>query len=716
MSVWIAVALLAVPTFVLYWGALDVPFISDDTGAIVTNASIHQLWPLLGTSEQPGPLRPPVAFPTAGRPLVNLSFALNYYFGGLAPTGYHAVNALLHFCSALFLGGIVKRTLRLPYFAGRFDSAADWLALAVALLWALHPLQTEAVIYATQRTELMMAFFYLATLYCSLRYWLAGTVNPRLRTLWPVLAVLASLCGMASKEVMVSAPLLVLLYERTFIAGSLAGALRRSWPLYVGLAFSWLLLLGLNISGPRGDTAGFGEGPSLFTWWLTQSQVLWMYLKLIVWPHPMLIHYELPYLTTLGETWMYVVPILLTGGVTLVLLWRNDPVGYLLTWVFVILSPTTLVPIPTEVAAERRMYLPLAAFAVLLVVSGFRLVQSISGRLENSGKSPVHTKLPSVLTLFAAGLMALGFGLVSFHRLRAYDDPIGLWSDVVRFQPDNSLAHSQLGGLLADAGRQGEAIDELKAAVLLKQDNFHALCSLGQALTDAGQLPEAIDMLNRAVANDPNSPLAHNNLGVALTHAGRFSEAIGQLERAVQIKPDYGKARSNLGAALAALGKTPDAISQFRLALQYNPDEANAHHSLGMLLAMSGEKAEGASHLQSAIRLRPEFADAHTALGQVFQQTGRLPEAIEQYEAAQRLQPDSWQSHANLAQALVLADRSKDVARAAEKAIEVARRGGDEAGAQQVEEWLKHYQTELRRTAEAASSGSTQAQEPARTP
>ena len=200
--------------------------------------------------------------------------------------------------------------------------SANWLASPVSFLWALHPLQTETVIYATQRTELLMAFFYLATIYCSLRYWLAQ--NHRRRTTWLALATFASFAGMASKEVMVSAPLIVLLYERTFIAGSLAAALRRSWPVYVGLASSWLLLLLLAVSSPHGQSAGFGLSVAAPAWWLTQTQVLLLYLRLFIWPWPLSIHYHFPYLTTFAESWMYVVPVALLAGVTFVLLWPKQ--------------------------------------------------------------------------------------------------------------------------------------------------------------------------------------------------------------------------------------------------------------------------------------------------------------------------------------------------------------------------------------------------------
>src|SRR4051812_28223359 len=229
---WFVVAVLAISIALVYGRALDAPLFFDDHPAITKNTSIRSLWPLIGTEEHRGPLNSGRELPTSARPLVNYSFALNYHFGGLNPRGYHVINVAIHFLSALLLFAIVRKTLRLTYFGGRFDSVAGWLALSAALLWSLHPLNTDAVIYATQRTELMMACFYLATLYCSLRYWSANTQPTR--SAWLTLAVFASLAGMLSKEVMVSAPLVVLLYDRTFIAGTFPNSLRRSWPLYLG--------------------------------------------------------------------------------------------------------------------------------------------------------------------------------------------------------------------------------------------------------------------------------------------------------------------------------------------------------------------------------------------------------------------------------------------------------------------------------------------------
>ena len=329
----------------------------------------------------------------------------------------------------------------------------------------MHPLVTETVVYVTQRTELMVAFFYLATLYCSLRYWtvlpllpeeghqsilplplgegrgegaLANQYYHRNRTTWLLLAVLGCLAGMASKEVMVSAPLMVLLFERTFVAGSLKTALRRSWPLYAGISVTWILLLVICLGAPHGDSAGFGLGVDAYVWWLTQAKVFWMYMKLAIWPSPLLIHYQLPYLTTLADAWMYVVPLLIVGIIVLILLWRNRPIGFLGAWVFAILAPTFAVPIVLEMAAERRMYLPLVALVVPVVVGGYLVVQWLQKRWTSARSLFFGFNFARLASTSLVILLALTFGLVSAKRLAAYSDEMTLWRRCCSTSPTTS--------------------------------------------------------------------------------------------------------------------------------------------------------------------------------------------------------------------------------------------------------------------------------------
>lgn len=586
-GVWVAATVLGIAIALVYGRSLGAPFIFDDVDGIENNDSIRSLSPLVGTAGAHGPLNPPANLPSSGRPLVNLSLAVNYHWSRLDPRSYHAFNLLVHFLAALVLWAIVRRALLLPYFAGRFEASASWLALLVALMWSLHPLQTEAVAYVTQRSELMVGLSFLATLYCSMRYW-SSLPRSRSRAIWLTLAIVASLAGMACKEVMVTAPVMVLLFDRTFVSGSLGKAIHRSWPLYVGLSLTWLLLLALNIDSPRGKSAGFGLGPPLGTWWMTQSQILLMYLKLVVWPWPLLIHYRLPYLESFPQAGMYLIPVLLLVATTLVLLWRNHPVGYLLSWLLFILAPTSIVPIVSEIAAERRMYLPLASLVVLFVVGGWSLLRR---RLQvSAAKSPG----PRMAAFVPVAVIVLLFGLISADRIRAYQDPTILWRDVIKHQPQNALAHGNLGSLYAKSGRLAEGIEELRTAVSLDPEDHTALTNLGQALTDTGKLDEALEKLAAAVAQQPDDPLALNNLGVALIRAGRFQEAIAPLERSVKLRPSFAMAHNSLGGALAGVGRNAEAIEQFRAALGIDPALTMASANLSALMSANASQREQA--------------------------------------------------------------------------------------------------------------------------
>ena len=712
---WFVAAVLAASLFVVYSRAFNAPLIFDDESSITENTSIHSLWPLFGTTDQPGPLRSIPELPTAGRPLVNLSFAINYHFGGTDPLGYHIVNLILHFLSALLLWEIVRRTLLLPRFKNQFDAAAGWLALAVALLWALHPLQTEAVIYITQRTELMVAIFLFATLYCSLRYWSflplplgegrgegaftsdglsnrqppAPSLHPPRS--WLLLATLACACGMASKEIMVAAPLIVLLFDRAFVSGSISAALRRSKPLYAALATTWLVLLAVNLSAPRSQSAGFHLGLSLPSWWATQCQVLLVYLKLAVWPAPLLLHYELPYLTNFGDASMYVLPVVALAVIALALLWRNSPAGFLLVAAAMVLAPTSIVPLPTEMAAERRMYLPLASLASLFVVGAYLFIKKCFEPAPNSRQPAEAINLGSLFGIVCGLLIAVVFAVTSAARLQTYNDPLQLWQEVVAHQPNNYLAHYNLGLILNHAGREQESFAELQASVAANPNSANARSAFGFALMNAGRIPEAIDSLKAALALEPNHVGALNNMGRALNMTEQNAEAISYLKLALEANPSHAEAHHNLGKALANTGQLDAAIDQFKAALQLapgdievlnslatayrfgnrfpdeiqvlqqavalHPDNGGLHNTLGIALYHSGDTQRALEQFRRLLALNPTNVGAHMNLGNIYAEQGDFKSAVPYYEQAVKLQPNFPEGQFSLALALVNTNR-----------------------------------------------------------
>lgn len=633
----LAAALLVAAVWIVYWPSLDAPFVCDDASTVVENDSLRRLWPLVGNEEVRGPLSPAMDLPTSGRPLVNLTFALNYQLGGLVTRGYHVINVLLHTLNVLLLAALVRRALLLPYFNGKFEGAAGAIGFTVALLWAVHPLNTEAVVYLTQRTELLVSFFYLTTLYTSLRFF------SERRPGWGWLAVFACWGGMASKEIMATAPVLVLLLDRTFVSGSLRDAWQRSRALYVGLFGSWLLLVCLAGPGPRSASAGFGLGVAATDWWLTQAQVLIMYLRLAFWPWPLSVHYEPPYLTSLAAAWMYLVPVAIFVLTALVLLWRRSAVGYLLSFALAILAPTLLVPIVTEIAAERRMYLPLAALLILAVTVAYLALRKLA-----SARASVRAMTA------AAAMLAIVYCLVSSNRLQAFNDELVLWQEVLKHDPANATAHYNVGTILLERKAPQDAI----------------VC-----------FQQAIDLR-------PDYARAYHNLGSALGVLGRRNEATKAYEQAIELEPRYALGHVKLGLTALQAGAPEDAKRHFEKAIQVAPYDTEAHAALADLLLQNGELEEAVRHARAAVDASPNSSSAHNTLGAALARQQLFTEAIAEFEAAVELDPASLQALGNLMAAYGAAGRSADAAATAQRALEQAQAAGDAAMVERIEAFL----------------------------
>jgi tetratricopeptide (TPR) repeat protein len=651
----------------------------DDVPSIVDNPTIRhltQVRSILATPAGSG-------LPVDGRPLLNLSLAVNYAISGTRVWSYHALNLAIHILAGLALFGIVRRTLEKR--AGRpgFSSVGPLhFALAVALLWVLHPLQTESVTYIVQRAESLMGLFYLLTLYCFIRYSesrspgaMASDVGKARGGAWAGLSIACCLLGMASKEVMVSAPLIVWLYDRTFVSGTFRKAWREHWGLYLGLASTWLLLGRLVAStNSRGHSVGFGSGVAWPDYALTQFGAVAHYLRLSLWPHPLVFDYGSPVVSRPGDVAPQMAIVLLLLAATLVALWRRPSLGFCGAWFFAILAPTSsVVPVATQTMAEHRMYLSLAA-VVTLAAAGMVAVAS-------------RRCLPVLLAI------ALGLGILTALRNEDYDSAVSIWSRTQAQHPESWRAQSNLGIALAEIpGRLPEALSHFEEALRLNPDSAETHINLANVLAvNPGRLPEAVSHYETAVRLEPDSVKAHYDLAVALAKIPeRLPEAISQYEETLRLNPDYAEAHINLAIVLAgdparlpeaiphfeealrinpdtaethndlanALaripGRLPEAISQYAEALRLNPDSAETHDNLA--LALSGDPArlpEAISHFKEALRLRPDYAEAHINLAILLAGIpGRLPEAIPHFEEAVRLRPESAEAHNDLANAL----------------------------------------------------------------
>lgn len=656
---WLAAAALVAAVALAYRNSLPAPFLFDDLGAVIDNPTIRHLGSV-------GVLVPPTDGSTStGRPIVNLSFALNYAISGDHVWSYHALNVAIHALAALALMGLVRRTLTAPALRERFGTAAPSLAFVTALLWAMHPLQTETVDCIAQRTESLCALWYLLTLLCFVRgAEPSGNAAGRHPTVWFSLSLLSCLLGMATKEVMVSAPLLVLLYDRTFHSGSFMAAWGRRRRYYLMLAGTWALLAGLVFGGrgSRGVAAGFGLGVSWWSYLLKQCEALALYLKLSCWPHPLVLDYGTAVVDTAATVWWQ-------GGLVLGLLagtgWalRRKPVfGFAGASFFLILAPSSsFVPLVTQTMAEHRMYLPLAGLLALVVGSAYCWIG------------------PRLSGVLAAAAIALGATTIA--RNHDYLNPLRIWADTVAKCPQNARAHNNLAWALQALGKPAEANTHFARAIALSPGYVSAHYNWGVALLDQKRTGDAITQFEAALRLAPAHADAYANLGNALMQVQRAAEAVPCYEQALRLRPGA-DVHYDLGVALVALGRGLEAVGHFRAALQWDPalaeahyqlarlaDEADrpaeaereylatlhlvpaheaAHRQLGLLLARMGRLAPAAEHFRAVIRLQPADADARGNLGNVLLLQGDVREAISCYEEALRLRPDDPRTRENL--------------------------------------------------------------------
>lgn len=615
----------------VYANSFQGAFVYDDQFAIVENPNIQQLWPLSKA------LTAPDEAPVAGRPLVCLSLAVNYAIGGFDVTGYHLFNIVVHLLCGLTLYGVIRRTLRTEKLLPTFGDAHEGIAFVAALIWLVHPVQTECVTYITQRTESMMALFYLLTLYCVIR------AHESTRSMkWQIGAVSACVLGMCCKETMVTAPFMVFVFDAVFLSGSLRKVFANRKLMYLGLAGTWIVLGWLMIGGPRSESVGFGTQTSAWDYALNQCIMVVKYLGLAFWPHPLIVDYGYTETISIGTALPYALILLPGLAFVIIAFFVRPAMIFPLLWFFVILSPTSsFVPIGTEVGADKRMYLPLAGIIVFVIVLVYAQIK----------KRNVAIRLKPVAAVVAVVTGLLIWGTVA--RNADYGSPVALWRTVVEVMPENYRAQNNLGISLLEEGKAKDAGAYFRKAIDLKPDFARAHFNLGLVLIEEEKLDDAIACFKAAVKHDPTLAEAHCNLGLGLMRMKQGNEAVYHFQEALRLKPGYARAEFSLAKALASMGKKEEAASRFMKVIQTDPGFVDAYFNLGVLRLQEGKVDDALELLEKGVRVDPESFGAQYNLGiALWLEKKNATAAVPHLEAALRLEPDHGRAHLYLGEAL----------------------------------------------------------------
>ena len=583
---------------------------------------------------------------SSNRPVSLISFALNHYFHGYHVMGYHLVNTLIHILTGVFLFFLLKTILSFPLL-GFKDERCVWIPFFTALIWLVHPIQTQSVTYIVQRMNSLSAMFYVLSLLLYIKARLATGTSK----MWPFFwgCILAGLLSVGSKEIAATLPLFMFLFEWYFFQDlNLTWLKKRSLPIAGLLIFIVILILMFLGSHPLDkilsgyETYNFTLSQRL----LTEFRVVMYYISLLILPYPSRLNLDRDYPISYSmldpiTTLLSIVVIAGLIGLAALLAKKKPLVSFCILWFFGNLVIESSF-IALDIIFEHRAYLPSMFVIFLFVMLVYRL------------------KRPKWLGIGVLCTLTFTFSLWTYQRNNVWRHEVTLWRDCVLKSPQKARPHYNLGTSLSTEGNTTEAIYHYKEAIRIKPDYAEAYGNLGVDLMNQGNTQDAIRRYRQALRFKPDYAKAHHNLGFALLSLSEFEEAIHHFAEAVRIDPDYAKAHHNLGIALVKQSKHKKAIPHFKEALRINPESAKIHNNLGAALYKQGNDQEAIHHYQEALRIDPEFEEAQLNMGVALSSSGTPDMAIKHFSEILRTKPDHAEAHYKLGALLNDQGRTKE--------------------------------------------------------
>ena len=603
----VAVLLLTLLAGAIYANSLGNGFVFDDEGLVVQNTQIREIWQLpriLGLVGR-----------AAYRPVRTASYTIDYYFFGLNPAGYHAVNILIHIVNGSLVFFTLRALLNRPL-----------PALLAAMLFIVHPIQTDSVTYISGRRDLIFTLFYLIGFYAFIRYRAAGQYR------YLILAGVSYLLSLLSKEMGITLPLLCFCYDVVRSLpdpGSRAGlsrwqaiqegfraVIRRYTWLYLPIAAAVVFFAGYFIFAVNPSLQRKMWGGGLWPTLLTSSRIFAHYLKLLAFPITLNADYSydaFPISLSLAE------PRVVFALFVLVAAWwgiyrlqseeRWAAFGGL--WFFVTLLPVSQIIPHHELLAEHYLYLPSAG--------AFLAVALLVERLMERTSQPA-----AVSTAFA--LLVLLLATRTVIRNRDWKDSLTLWIKTVQTAPKSARAHTNLGEIYLRQGQTAKAEREFREALRIQPDDAVNRDNHGLALLKLGRVDEAEREFREALRFSPR-PKTQINLGLVYLRRSQLDDAEREFRSILQsggLEPEMRvTALNNLGIVSALKGKQEEAEQAFTEVIRLDQNNADARGNLGRLYLEKRKYREGAVQLEEAVRLKRSDANLHRLLGEAYYQQGK---------------------------------------------------------------------------------------------
>ncbi|OGW41846.1 MAG: hypothetical protein A2132_05720 [Nitrospirae bacterium RBG_16_43_11] len=530
------------------------------------------------------------------RPLVYVTYAVNKILGGNNPVGYHVINLAFHIGSAMLLYLIIRAML-----GGGVSNF--YIALAAALIFAVHPFNSEVVNYITARSSVMSGFFYLLAFYFWVRF------RSKITSYFYIASLLAFLLGMLSKEVVITLPVILWLYDLYFFHPyrTSRSALRtlfnwRTYIPYLPFILSVLVPYFLIRKIKYGVFAIPVLNRDIYINLLTETRVLVKYIIMLISPVGQSVYHDIDVSTSIMD-WRVLLSLALLAiiGVMTFILARSNRhewriISFSSLWFFVTLLPTTLFPL-NDIFQENRGYLAAVSFAVVvaLIMGWF---------IRKSGLAGMSVSTPAIVSLCLA-LLLIVYSITTFNRNKVWQDEYTLWSDVLVKYPDAYKPYHALGLFYMDRGENDRALEYFQRALRIYPAMYQAYNRIGIIYGEKGDTITAIAMFKKTIELRPDFHRAYYNLGTTYYLNNDIEPAIANYMKALELSPYYTEPYMALAEIYLRRKDTDRAKEMYEKVTQIKPSEASAYYRLGLIYEAEGKKALSVDYYKTALKTDP---------------------------------------------------------------------------------------------------------------
>jgi Flp pilus assembly protein TadD len=602
---------LILSVFFAYSNIFNNPFVFDDPIVIekISNGSFFNL-----------------VFHNTRRPLLMLSLFLNFIWTGNVTWSYHLVNIFIHLVATSTLFLLVREVFNLNKIASFSSEKSDYLAFAVALLWGLHPLNTESVTYIVQRCEALMGMFYLL----SLLFLVYAYSSNKRYSIFYFLSFAMFVAGLASKEAMVSYLVVVLMFDITFLTRSFTKSISRNRTIYILLTIFLTSAILFGELGKLLRAAFFDYGITSFEYFVNQSAVLFQYLKLSFYPVHLCFDYAWP-ISGFWDNFPFLVLLLIVFVVSCILFLRQySLLSFLSLWFFINLAPRSSFAPRPDLAVEHRMYIPLIAIVCLFVMLAIYINKLFL-------KYSIHTKVFGRICFL---IIAILLGGLTFQRNKVYKTNLRLWENTLKIAPKNPRAYNYLGIEYHNRGQDAIAEKCFKKSLCIIPGYDLACNNLANLYAIRGRLNKAIELYEKSLETKPHSLETLSNISKTLVKVGRLNDALKYISKALKLQPDNKKINWEASKIFILMGKEKDAAKCMNTASYSLKDKTLLMKKMADYLLIHGKLN---SALKKYLLIKQHFSHDHLLsyrIATIYLKKNELTNAEKYFKICQKLKSD----------------------------------------------------------------------------